>query len=147
VALSKRKEGEIRKFTKETLAGLKKAWKNIIAKADAGDTLRDEDLRFLRNIPDLIETLEARIGESLEKEIVLPEGMLKNFVEREWKLNEICKDRGTVIEASGYYRCIKGCGELHKKGEECIYLQYQKMKESNVESKDLEEENSNGKCE
>jgi len=129
--ISARKESELRKYTKETLAGLRKAWKSVIDKADRGETLRDEDLRFLRNIPELIEALESRVAESLKEDMGLPEGKLKEYVERLWEFKEI-GSLEDVIEATGYYRCINGCGELHKKGEDCIYEQYKKLKEEST---------------
>lgn len=119
--VSGRKENEMRQKKKQIVEAVKKAIDSIIAKVDAGDSLRDEDLRFLKTAMKEWPALEESLAEGKE-EIGLPEGRLKEFIERLVKLQEI----GTledVIEKAGYYRCPV-CGELHVKNRSCMYEEF-----------------------
>jgi len=78
-------------------------------------------------VADIITALEQRIDESGREDVKLPEGALRNFIEREWRLKEICKDPYTVIELTGYYECEE-CGKLHEKGRKCMYEEYREIR-------------------
>jgi len=129
--VSQRRESEARKELKESIGLLIKTRKNLTAKVNKGETLRDQELRFLEHYPDILRNLRERQVEV--KEEVLPEGKLKEFIDRVWRLKDIGKLED-VIEATGYYRC-NNCGELHVLDRECMYNEFNKNK---GESKDNE---------
>lgn len=122
MSISARKDYEIRTKKKKVIKAIHKAIDAITKKLDAGESPRDEDLRFLRHVFEDLRLLEESIVEETQEKD-LPEGSLKAFVERAWELSKIGSIE-QVIEATGYYRCSK-CNELHIKGRECIYQEYQ----------------------
>lgn len=122
MSLSGRKQNEIRQKKKQIVEAVKKAIDSIIAKADNKEPLRDEDLRFLKVAMKEWPALEESLAEK-EEDFALSEGKLKEFVERMWKF----KDLGPIekiLEKTGYYRCLL-CNELHDKGRECMYVEFE----------------------
>lgn len=119
--VSGRKENEIRQKKKQIVEAVKKAIDSIIAKVDAGDSLRDEDLRFLKTAMKEWPALEESLAE-LKEDIGLPEGRLKEFVERQYQLNEV-GSLDVVVSKAGYYRCPV-CNELHLNGRKCMYEEF-----------------------
>jgi len=122
--VSERKQADMRKELKESIDLLKQAKTSIKNKLDKGETLRDQDLRFLEHYPDILR--ELREKQIQTKEETLEEGKLKIFIERLWKFKEI-GNLDEVIEASGYYRCEE-CGELHALNRKCIYEEYKEFR-------------------
>jgi hypothetical protein len=99
--------------------------KNIDAKAKAGKVLRDQELRFINHYPETRKKYELLIADSLEEDVGLPEGKLKEFVDRlEWM--ESIGNLEEVIKETDYYRCDK-CGELHAKSRKCMYTEFKEM--------------------
>jgi len=123
-SISKRREADWRKELKENIDLLKQAKASIKNKLDKGETLRDQDLRFLEHYPDILRELREKQVQT--KEETLEEGKLKTYIERLWKLKEIGKLED-VIEATGYYRCEQ-CGELHVLNRKCMYEEYKEFK-------------------
>lgn len=123
---SVRSKREIDDLFLESFEATKKAIKEINQQLASGKGLSDEQFRFLKKAPQLINSYKAREEAKDSRTEVLPEGKLKTFVERIWRLKEI-GPLDQVIEATSYYRC-ENCGEIHKLGEECIFVQYQKLK-------------------
>jgi len=128
-SISKRKEAEWRKELKEDIELLKQTKENIKNKVDKGETLRDQELRFLEHYPDLLWKLREKQVQT--KEETLEEGVLKTYIERLWKLKEI-GNLEEVIEATGYYRCEQ-CGELHALNRKCIYEEYKEKVDEEIE--------------
>jgi len=128
-SISKRKEAEWRKELKEDIELLKQTKENIKNKVDKGETLRDQELRFLEHYPDLLWKLREKQVQT--KEETLEEGVLKTYIERLWKLKEI-GNLEEVIEATGYYRCEQ-CGELHALNRKCIYEEYKEKVDKEIE--------------
>ena len=138
-SISKRKEYEIRTKKKRIIKAINKAIEALIDKGDKGETYRDEDLRFLRNVFKDLKALEESIADDKKGE-ELPEGNLKKFVEMEWKLKDISKDRDKVVELTGYYRCTK-CGDLHIKTRPCMYEEYQTLQgKQQIEEEEISED-------
>ena len=138
-SISKRKEYEIRTKKKRIIKAINKAIEALIDKGDKGETYRDEDLRFLRNVFKDLKALEESIADDKKGE-ELPEGNLKRFVEMEWKLKDISKDREKVVELTGYYRCTQ-CGDLHIKGRSCMYEEYQTLQgKQQLEEEEISED-------
>lgn len=123
--VSGRKENEIRQKKKQIVEAVKKAIDSIIAKVDAKESLRDEDLRFLKTAMKEWPALEESLAESKE-DVGLPEGRLKEFIERLLMFQEI-GSLDKVVEAAGYYRC-PSCNELHVKGRDCMYSEFERGK-------------------
>ena len=123
--ISKRKEYDIRTKKKKIINAINRAIEALIKKGERGETYRDEDLRFLRNVFKDLKALEESIADDRKTE-ELPEGKLRQFVEMEWRLKDISKDREKVLELTGYYRCQE-CGEAHIKGRLCAYKEYEDM--------------------
>jgi hypothetical protein len=119
--MSERKGNEIRQKKKQIVEAVKKAIDSIIAKVDAKESLRDEDLRFLKTAMKEWPALEESLAESKE-EIGLPEGRLKEFIERLLQLQDI-GSLDEIIEATGYYRCLT-CNELHAKNRICMFEEF-----------------------
>lgn len=69
--------GKLNDEIKRNIKLLEKARDNIEKKVNAGEVLRDQELRFLEHYSELVE----RLGEKLEQES-LPEGKLKEYVEK-----------------------------------------------------------------
>jgi hypothetical protein len=125
MSLSGRKQNKIRQKKKQIVEAVKKAIDAIIAKADAKETLRDEDLRFLKVAMKEWPALEESLAEK-EEDLALPEGRLKEFIEREWRLKELGPVE-EILKKTGYYRC-ELCNELHIIGRKCLYEEYSKPK-------------------
>ena len=119
--MSERKGNEIRQKKKQIVEAVKKAIDSIIAKVDAKESLRDEDLRFLKTAMKEWPALEESLAESKE-EIGLPEGRLKEFIERLLQHQDI-GSLDEIIEVTGYYRCPT-CNELHAKNRICMYEEF-----------------------
>ena len=132
-SISERQKADRRKSYREALETLEKAKQNIDTKTKEGKSLRDQELRFLDHYPETRKKFEMLIAESLEDDKGLPEGKLKELVEKfEWMI-AIGKPED-VIEAVGLYRCSK-CNELHSKEmDKCMYELYQELVKSNEES-------------
>jgi hypothetical protein len=94
-------------------------------KMEDGQVLNDEEVRFLKKGRELLKSFEDVDKDADNKKDMLPEGRLREWIEREWRLREICRDRNLVIESTGYYRCEE-CGECHIKGRKCFYKEYKK---------------------
>jgi len=138
--ISERAKADRRKMYREGLFILENEMKNIKDRQQSGNPLRDQQLRFLDHYPETRKKYEMLIADSLEKDKGLPEGKLKEFVDRiEWM--ESVGSLEEVIESSGYYRCDK-CGELHTKSRKCMYEEYQEMVKSDSESEELEDNDS-----
>lgn len=137
--ISERTKADRRKSYREALEALEFAFKNIQAKAKSGKFLRDQELRFLDHYPETRRKYEMLIADSLEDDEGLPEGKLKEFVEKlEWM--ESIGKREEVIEHAELYRCSK-CNELHPKDmEKCMYEIHQESVKSNEESSELEDD-------
>jgi len=119
--VSARKNNEIRQKKKSIVEAVKKAIDSIIAKVDNKESLRDEDLRFLKTAMKEWPALEESLAESKE-EIGLPEGRLKEFIERLLQLQDI-GSLDEIMEATGYYRCLT-CNELHAKNRICMFEEF-----------------------
>lgn len=132
--VSQRREAEWRKELKDDIELLMKAKNSIKTKLDNGDTLRDQDLRFLEHYPDILRGLREKQVE-VKKE-VLPEGKLKEYVEKYYRIHAILKVNNypegkegvaKVLEDFKYYICDL-CGYAHKVGEECSFIILEKEK-------------------
>jgi len=142
-SISERKKAEHRKLLKRLQNITEKAVKNLEAKVDSGKSIRDEEWRILKKGPDLFRDYELAIQESLEEEKGLPPGRLKEISDRlEWREN-LGKEED-ILEAMEYYRCSE-CLELHKKGEQCIFMEYSKLVKSNEESENIEDKEDDSK--
>ena len=143
-SISERQKADRRKSYREALETLEKAKQNIDTKTKEGKSLRDQELRFLDHYPETRKKFEMLIAESLEDDKGLPEGKLKELVEKfEWMI-AIGKPED-VIEAVGLYRCSK-CNELHhKEMDKCMYELYQELVKSNEESENIEDEEDDNK--
>lgn len=130
--ISLRKQNEMRQKKKKIIEAIKKAVDSLTDKMEKGESLRDEDLRFLRHVFRDWKVLEESIVE--EKEEVLPDGVLKDFIERVYKFKSL-GDWEEIAKSTGYYRCRK-CGELHLIGKDCMFDEYsvsvQKVQSSNL---------------
>jgi len=124
--ISGRKENEIRQKKKQIVEAVRKAIDAIIAKADAKEPLRDEDLRFLKTAMKEWPALEESLAETKE-DVGLPEGRLKEFIERLIQFQEI-GSLEEVIAATDYYRC-PSCNELHSRQRPCMYEEFKARKE------------------
>lgn len=132
---STRSKREVDKMFEETRKGVLKTLQMINVGLNAGKPLTDEQIRFLKRAPEIINTLVQREkGKDESSQVGLPEGTLKEYVENLWRLQEVYRkatgkekatlDRGTweeVVKTAGYYRCKLGCGELHLVGRPCMF--------------------------
>ena len=136
--MSERKQAESRKSYKRALETLERQMTNLEAKTKAGKSLSQAELTFLNRYPDDRKKYNMLIAESLEEDKGLPEGKLKELVDKfEWMI-AIGKPED-VIEAVGLYRCSK-CNELHPKGmDKCMYELYQELVKSNEDSENVED--------
>ncbi len=142
-SLSVRKEAEARQELKKSIEILKKARKSIEDKLNNGDTLRDQDLRFLEHYPDILRQLREKQIETKEED--LPEGTLKKLTDNLHRINELLKANGYPIGKEGleklfekhsYYFCGL-CGYTHKNGEECpIKLLNKKGEENEMDKRE-----------
>jgi len=131
----------------ETREGTINLIKSLNAKLKEGKALRDEEIRFLKNAPSLLTILEER-EKIKEAEIKLPEGKLKDYVEKIWQMEKILKatnyGRGregveSLLEAAGYYIC-DFCGFSHVLGKECPFLKMAKELKIDLSDKPSNEE-------
>ena len=125
--VSQRREAEWRKELKDDIELLIKAKESIKNKLDAGDSLRDQDLRFLEHYPDILRGLREKQVEV--KEEVLPEGKLKEWVENYYRLHAILKANNypegkegivKVLNDFSYEICLL-CGYTHVVDEKCPF--------------------------
>jgi ribosomal protein L32 len=119
---SRRSEQEIDQLYLDSFDALKNALKAINDQLKSGRGLSDEQIRLLKRSPALIAVFKARETEQTEEK-GLPEGKLKEFVERAWSLEKLLKPHNLTHEdlmSREYYRCPT-CGELHFKGRSCPY--------------------------
>lgn len=132
--VSQRREAESRKELKESIDLLIKTRKNLTAKVDRGETLRDQELRFIKDYSDILRGLREKQIEV--KEEVLPEGKLKEYVEEYYRLHAILKAINypegkegllKVLDEFHYYVC-EVCKYAHKVGEECPFIVLEKEK-------------------
>jgi len=125
LSISERKKSDRRKKLKEMLKALDNVFNAIKDGAESGEVPRDQQLRFLKDYPSIRQEYEGLVAESLKEETGLPEGKLRQFID---KLEELQKigPRDQVIEAAGYYRC-DNCNELHENGRDCMYEEYKKF--------------------
>jgi len=125
--VSKRREAEWRKELKDDIELLKQAKQSIKTKLDAGETLRDQDLRFIEHFPDILKGLREKQVEV--KEEVLPEGKLKEWVENNYRLQAILKANNYPEGKEGIVKALKDfnyeicllCGYTHVVGEKCPF--------------------------
>lgn len=145
--VSKRREAEWRKELKEDIELLIKAKDSIKNKLDDGDSLRDQDLRFLDHYPDILRRLREKQVEV--KEEVLPEGKLKEWVENNYRLQAILKANNypegkegllKVLDEFHYYVC-EICGYYHSIGKECPFVTLEKEHNKDNEDKGDNEDN------
>jgi len=122
--ISERKQYEIRKKKKALIRAMGKAIDGIESRLDQGKPATPQELTYLSRVFNDWKVLEESMIE--EKTPVLPEGKLKEFVEKGWKMAEICKDHDLVIELANYYRC-DFCGELHSLKRKCMYSEYKEL--------------------
>jgi len=119
--VSGRKQNEQRQREKRLLDAYKSQMDYLTEKMNQKIPLRDEELRFLKTVMKELPALEENLA---EKENVegLPEGRLKEFIERLLQLQDI-GSLDEIIEATGYYRCLT-CNELHAKNRICMFEEF-----------------------
>jgi len=97
----------------------------INQKLKDGHGLTDEEIRLIKKSHGILDAFKEREQEKeLKTETGLPEGQLKEFVERAWVLREKYnirskEDFDNVMKQS-YYTC-DFCGEWHYIGSECPF--------------------------
>jgi len=112
-------ESEKKKLMARTRHGLFLTMEALTQKLEAGKSLRDEEIRFLKTFNSTIVALELK-EEALEEGggVGLPEGRLKEFVERLFKFIEATgltnprEDGLFVMKEAGYSLCGY-CNEFH----------------------------------
>lgn len=123
---------------------LTKYYDYLIEKIENKEGLKPEETRFFKNYNKLIAEAEILEKTSSNTNNILPEGRLKEFIDMLLWQQEITKESPEiVIDSTGYYRCSQ-CGELHCKdcSSKCIWSQYKDLVKSNVESENIEVEES-----
>ena len=119
-------EEDKRKLMARSRRGLFLTMDSITTQLEAGKPLRDEQIRFMKNFSSTLATLETREDALGPKEVGLPEGRLKEFVERQFKFIEATgytDTRGdglSVMKKSQYTLCLF-CGEFHKAPDFCPF--------------------------
>lgn len=142
-ASSRKSRQEINFLYEQSFEALQAAIKSINQKLIDGKSVSDEEIRLLKKAPDIIKTFQHR-EENKPEETPLPEGQLKNFVDKHLIMqNKIIEATGNkrykltkeaiddIADRVGYYRC-ELCGNLHIKSRDCIIDEYvQKISKSN----------------
>lgn len=126
--------------SKKSVKGLMKYYDFLLNKLDDNKPLNPQESVFFKKYDELLSEAEARQNKlSKDDTKEFPDGKLKRFLEMfEWT-SSICKNPDEVIESTGYYKCNR-CGNLHLKGRECMYIEYQNLSKSNEKSLDLEDD-------
>jgi hypothetical protein len=120
-------EDEKRKLMARTRQGLFLTMEALTQKLEAGKSLRDEEIRFLKTFNSTIAALELK-EEALEtgEEVGLPAGKLREFIERVFQFKEstgYTDTRGdglSVMEKAQYSLC-SFCNEFHKVLDSCPF--------------------------
>lgn len=137
-ATSRRSKKEVKDEIREMRETLLLSYQSLKKKLESDHTLRDEELRFIKNFPSIMKMIEYQEQQIEEVGVeVLPEGKVKEFIDRLWRHTELFREAtgndkavldeetyNRIIEKMGYVRCPE-CNELHKAEEkDCIYLQF-----------------------
>jgi len=133
--ISERKKSDRRKKYKEALETLEDAM-NFIKEKAKREGLRDQELRVLKDYPDLRKKYEGLLAESLKEEEAFPEGKLKEYVEKYYRIHAILKaidypegKEGIVKVLDEFHYCVcEVCNYVHKTGEECPFIILEKEK-------------------
>lgn len=131
---------EKRERQARTREGLIALHEQLVKKIESGGFPRDEEVRFIKNFGELLAVAEAREESKSKKEVQLPEGKLKEFVERFWKVKEECgvstrEDYEKVMEKAGYVLCVY-CGYMHPKEAYCPFKAIRDKRKSTVTETD-----------
>ena len=120
-------ESEKKKLMARTRHGLFLTMEALTQKLEAGKSLRDEEIRFLKTFNSTIAALELK-EEALEEGggLGLPEGRLKEFVESQFKFMEATgltnpREDGMIVMEKAQYTLCLFCGEFHKTSDRCPF--------------------------
>ena len=120
-------ESEKKKLMARTRHGLFLTMEALTQKLETGKSLRDEEIRFLKTFNSTIVALELK-EEALEEGggVGLPEGRLKEFVERTFKFIDATgftnpREDGLPIMKKAQYTLCLFCGEFHKAPDPCPF--------------------------
>jgi hypothetical protein len=115
------------KLLGRTRQGLFLTMEALTQKLERGKPLRDEEIRFLKNFIPTLSVLEAKETDIEKQEDSLPEGRLKEFVERIWAFKELTglmnprsPEGLEILKDAGYYLCPV-CSEMHKALDKCPF--------------------------
>jgi len=122
--ISERKQYEIRTRKKKIADAFRMTLDSLIQKMDRGETLRDEDIRFIKTAFKEWPAIEESLVEEKEHAEELSEGNLKIYIDRLWNLKEkhgikTKEDFDRVMDQE-YYLCDY-CGSWHLKGKDCPF--------------------------
>ena len=149
--VSDRKKRSIRQKKKDTIETVEELIANLRQKQQEGKNLNTKELDSLKWGIKYIEDTEQEMVEKTAEE-VLPEGKLKDYIENQVKLTKIVFGEDNkrskltkevvdkIIDEMGYYSCV--CGFIHEKDRECMFLEYSKFKEKDVNSEEESERDS-----
>jgi len=137
--VSLRKQYEIRTRKKQIAEAFRKTLDSLILKMDKGETLRDEDIRFIKTAFKEWPAIEESLVEEKEQIEELSEGDLKVYIDRLWNLKEkhgikTKEDFDRVMDQE-YYLCDY-CGSWHLKGKDCPFKLI-KLREGVVKKEDV----------
>jgi len=144
--VSDRKKRHIRQKKKEAIEVMEETIDALRKKQQSGRNLNTKELDTLKWAINNMEEMEHEIIEKTED--ILPEGKLKEYIENLHRLQVIVYGEGTknkltkeiwekIIDEMGYYRCSK-CGECHGKERLCVFEEYAKFKEKDINIGDKE---------
>lgn len=116
------------KLLGRTRTGLFLTMESLTQKLERKETLRDEEIRFLKNFMPTLSVLEAKEADIDKQEDKLPEGKLKEFVERVWAFKELtgfsdprCPKGLKILKGADLYLC-ETCNEFHPTLMKCPFL-------------------------
>lgn len=121
----------VRKFEK----GIETAVDRILDKLNAGENLRDEEIRLLKNYQGLLDGIRSQ--KRTEKIKALPDSKLKDILDKMNKFSKLGGDK--VMISADYYKCPE-CDYWHKNADKCPYIiaenKAKKQKKKEVKEKD-----------
>ena len=104
--------------------GLIALYNRLLEKIESGKYPRDEEIRFMKRFQELLTAAEAKEKVESKPEEELPEGKLREFIERLWKFKELGivsrEDEHKVLRKAGYSLC-DFCGYWHFQDKKCPF--------------------------
>jgi hypothetical protein len=127
------------KLLGRTRQGLFLTMEAITQKLERGKPLRDEEIRYIKNFMSTLSVLEAKEEDVGKEEDSLPEGKLKEFVDRMWDFknatgltNPRSEEGLKVLKDAGLCLC-DFCGEMHPTLMKCPFLSIRKEGSNQVD--------------